>query len=203
VTGSGVFRGSVYLGDGADRFDDTHGRLAGLHHQQSIVYGQGGDDTLVLGGKQGAWAFGDDATTSAGAGDDRIVGSNGQDHLYGGGGDDTIIGRGGVDVLSGGDGADHFVFNRLSDIGSSQADTISDMDASDTIDLHSIDANAGRAGNQHFHMVDQFNGHAGEALLLHSGADPGIFMLELDVNGDAQPDAILTLDGDVMGHLVL
>ena len=81
--------------------------------------------------------------------------------INGGGGNDTIIGTvgddriggGGADVLTGNGGADTFVFPTQFQSSALFSDTITDMGADDTIDLSSIDANSGLAGDQAFAWI--------------------------------------------------
>ncbi len=64
--------------------------------------GDGNDRVALLGVDQ-------DATIEGGAGNDRIIGGNGNDVINGGDGRDRIQGRGGDDSLDGGDGADRLI----------------------------------------------------------------------------------------------
>lgn len=66
-----------------------------------IVYGQGGDDTLI-GGSSSNVLYGD-------ADNDTLSGLNGNDELYGGTGDDVLDGGSGSDRLEGGGGDDVYV----------------------------------------------------------------------------------------------
>jgi Ca2+-binding RTX toxin-like protein/alpha-tubulin suppressor-like RCC1 family protein len=94
--------------------------------------------------------------------DPNLIGTDGMDMLHGGSGNETISALGGSDTLNGGAGADlliggedddTFVFSSASDIGlaAGSRDVISDFTSGqDQIDLSSIDANSGIAGNQAF-----------------------------------------------------
>jgi Ca2+-binding RTX toxin-like protein len=64
----------------------------------SVIYGQGGDDTLSGGIGDDTLEGGDDADT--------LTGNGGHDILLGGTGIDTLNGGDGADTLDGGDGAD-------------------------------------------------------------------------------------------------
>jgi Ca2+-binding RTX toxin-like protein len=97
---------------------------------------------------------------------DTLVGNNdanvlegwgGKDNLKGAGGADTLIGGAAADQMTGGSGGDKFVWEALADTGITSAtmDIISDFNAADgdTIDVHSIDADATLPGNQDFTFI--------------------------------------------------
>jgi Ca2+-binding RTX toxin-like protein len=66
-----------------------------------VINGLAGDDVIEASGLQsGSIQF----TGDGGAGDDVLIGSEGNDVLLGGAGDDVLIGGGGLDVLDGGPG---------------------------------------------------------------------------------------------------
>ena len=95
-------------------------------------------------------------TIHGGAGDDAIRGDDGDDRLYGGSQRDTITGGAGVDRMSGGTGADVFDFNAVAESGSTAAlrDTVEDfIPGQDVLDLSTIDARTGQAGNQRFDFI--------------------------------------------------
>lgn len=129
-----------------------------------------------------------------------LTGSKVHDTLRGLGGDDTLNGRSGDDLLSGGAGkddltgglgSDTFYFSKTTDSGprSSARDTIHDFDGSDLIDLHKIDANTGRSGNNKFVWIDgaAFSGHAGELRYSKSG------IVYADTNGDKHADFSISI----------
>lgn len=126
--------------------------------------------------------------------DDHIRGDDGVNVLSGGDGADTIEGGDGSDVMSGGSGADVFVFSAAHDSG----DAIVDLGSDDHIDLSKIDANTSRDGNQAFHIVDHFDGHAGQLMLTYDGTSDTTLVLG-DVNGDFVPDFGMVLNGDQAG----
>jgi uncharacterized delta-60 repeat protein len=68
--------------------------------QQVIVYGRGGDDSIVIGDGVPY------VTVYAGNGNDTVVGNREGNALYGQGGNDTLDGGLGADSLSGGEGTD-------------------------------------------------------------------------------------------------
>jgi Ca2+-binding RTX toxin-like protein len=152
--------------------------------------GTGNDLANVLTGNAGA------NTLSGLDGNDTLDGGTGNDTLTGGAGNDTITGGIGADALTGGSGADRFVF-ALADISSSKAktDTIFDMrgSAGDLIDLHAIDANEKKGGNQNFTFIgtDSFSGHAGELRYVKGADDSYIYG---DTDGDKKIDFALHLD---------
>ncbi|CAN5394607.1 hypothetical protein BH10PSE7_BH10PSE7_19550 [soil metagenome] len=123
-----------------------------------FLFGGGGDQVVAGTGKA------DDLF--GGAGGDRLSGGNGADRLWGETGNDTIAAGGGNDTLTGGDGqdrlagfggADHFDFNELTESARTSAttDVITDFGIGDRIDLRTIDAKAGIAGNQAFHFIGE------------------------------------------------
>jgi serralysin len=150
---------------------------------------------------------------------DILTGNSASNVLKGGAGDDVIDGRGGNDtiysglgrdIMTGGAGADTFVFTDYRDSGLTfiplsgggfnavdhGIDAIQDfVTGVDKIDLRQMDANTTQSGDQAFHLVNQFTGHAGELrVFLGTDADPqnpvneGFFLLEGDVNGDGIGD---------------
>jgi serralysin len=124
---------------------------------------------------------------------DDLRGGAGKDIVYGGSGDDLITGGFGNDLMVGGQGADTFAFTAIAP--GKEVDKIRGLESSDLIDLSRIDADAGRGGNQAFHLVDAFTHTAGEAILVHSEARDRTFLL-LDDDGDGKIDLKLVMDGD-------
>ncbi len=169
---------------------------------RDIIFGNAEDNFLFLGnGDDGAAGDdGDDVIYGGagkdyiigGAGDDDLRGDAGDDKLFGDAGDDRLIGGDGNDRLEGGDGADQFRFS-FEDLG--DTDRIVDFDGSegDRINLSSIDANTGLAGNQAFVFVGMrgFSGTAGE---LHVVASKTGMALSGDVGGDGIADFSIILD---------
>ena len=70
------------------------------------------------------------------------------------------------------------------------ADSISRLKKHDVIDLSAIDADVDTAGDQAFHRVKAFGGHAGEMVLSYAG---GVTTVQLDVDGDGQADMAIQL----------
>lgn len=108
---------------------------------------------------------------------DTLIGSNGANRITGGQGFDDLLGLGGADV---------FVFNGKSQarVNAEVAETIEDFSHAqhDKIDLHAMDANSTRTGNQAFHFITgSFTGHAAE--LRFNGQ-----FISGDVNGDGRAD---------------
>jgi Ca2+-binding RTX toxin-like protein len=137
---------------------------------------------------------------------DTLVGNNdanvlegwgGKDNLKGAGGADTLVGGAGADQMTGGAGADKFVLEALSDSGTNAAnmDVIADFNAAelDSIDVHSIDANATLAGNQAFTFIedDAFSAPA-QIRYYHNGVDT---FIELNTGNDLAADAAIHLSG--------
>ena len=127
------------------------------HSGNDTLWGGDGDDRLVGGGGNDELLAGSGADALRGeAGHDRLLGQDGDDRIEGGFGDDTIAGGLGADWISGGAGADLFVVAGLQESGvtAQTRGVIADFEVrTDRIDLHSIDADAARAGNQAFEFI--------------------------------------------------
>ena len=120
-----------------------------------------------------------------------LNGSFGNDTLIAGDGNDFLVGGGGADVLTGGNGSDNFRYSAVSEsIPGTTKDTISDFQSGvDVIDLFTIDANTGLAGNQAFAFI-------GNAAFTAAGQvryDGGLF--EANVNGVLTADFQIQLSG--------
>ena len=128
---------------------------------------------------------------------DTLAGNWFDNRLDGGAGKDTLQGGGGSDHLTGGSGNDVFVFTAVNDSLSLELfhDRIEDFANGDRIDVHAIDADATRAGNQDFSYIgtSRFGGHAGE--LRASGS-----VVEADLDGDAMADLYLVACTQVLGY---
>lgn len=161
--------------------------VAGTSARDSIHAFAGND--WVFGFRGADRLFGDE-------GNDVLLGGRNGDKLYGGAGHDRLIGDAGRDVLSGGKGRDVFEWNSRTDSGTSAAsrDTASDFrHGQDKLDVKTIDAHSGRAGNQAFKWIgaEDFSGTAGE---LHMRKAAKGFVVEGDQNGDGRADfSILVL----------
>lgn len=166
------------------------------------VRGGAGDDTIAARSDRhpGLW---DGIDANGGDGRDVLTGPDdpdaelSRDLLYGGAGDDRIHGRrgddklggdGGVDTLTGGGGRDVFDFNPGgSGVGAGRRDVVADFaPGQDALDLLSIDANAGRAGDQAFAFVGTraFTG-AGQLRMARADGDT---VVQGSTDGDAQPE---------------
>ena len=150
----------------------------------------------VRGGSTGDELRGDDGANRlvGNAGNDLLDGAGGADVIDGGAGKDKLVGGAGADWLIGGLDADRFVFSDA-DLRSGQ-DTIADFSRlqGDFIDLGRIDADAGRAGDQHFTFVgdSKFSGQAGELRVV--SVDGGVHV-QGDVDGDGLADFSLMVQG--------
>lgn len=150
---------------------------------EAVIY-QGADDFRGTGNAA-------NNIVTGGAGGDWLFGGAGSDTLNGGAGRDELTGGLGVDVLTGGTGADLFIFNSTAQTG----DTITDFaHLADDIDLHLIDANLGKIGNQAFQFIGtaDFGLTAGQLryMLTANGAT-----VQGDVNGDGISDFAVALTG--------
>jgi len=145
-------------------------------------------DSVILGGTGSA-----DVLTGS-SGSDRFLGFAGSDTLDGGIGKDQFFGGLGKDHLTGGDDADIFFFSfRLETPKGAGRDVIEDFSADvlnaehDVIDLASMDAKRGVAGDQMFKFIGShhFHDRKGELHVLHK---TGFFLVEGDTNGDGRAD---------------
>jgi Ca2+-binding RTX toxin-like protein len=131
-------------GDDVLTGDGTNNDIRGFAGHDSLA-GYAGRDTLYGG-------LGHD-TLAGGAGADRLLGQSGADVIRGGLGADTLVGGAGQDTLTGGAGSDVFDFNNLAEAGLA-GDLITDfVGGEDRIDLATLDADAGLAGNQAFSFI--------------------------------------------------
>lgn len=134
---------------------------------------------------------GDDSLSGAGHAD-TLIGGAGSDLLTGYAGPDKLVGGAGADQLSGGDGPDRFFYLAVGDSTAGASDLIEDFGPSDILYLKPIDANDKKAGNQAFHIVDEFTHHRGELTVT---ADGGVTTVAGDVDGDGLADMVIKLEG--------
>ena len=135
------------------------------------------------------------------AGRDAISGLGGNDKIKGDAGDDMISGGRGKDALWGGAGNDVFVFGSIGDTQAGAGrDVIYDWGSgskglgNDIIDLHAMDANLVRSGNQGFKWIGKaaFSGKAGELRTHFDGHDT---IIEGNVDGDRAAEFQIKLIG--------
>jgi Ca2+-binding RTX toxin-like protein len=192
-------------GDGNDTYfiDNTgdkitEARAGGIDTvKASFNYRLGSDvENLTLSGKTDLKGTGNTLANvlTGNSSDNRLDGLGGNDTLNGGSGNDILTGGRGIDKLTGGASADTFVFAPGDTSASrTKTDTILDMTKSDHIDLHLIDANEYKSGNQKFDFIgtDTFSGHAGELRYEKTGSDTWIYA---DTDGDKKIDFTVQLD---------
>lgn len=127
---------------------------------------------------------------------DKLNGSTASNLLMGDSGADQLYGGRGADQLYGGGGSDVFVYKTLADttVAKSGRDVLYDLDTSDTIDLHMIDANTKISGNQDFTWIGAsvFHGKTGE---LRYETSAGKTFVSGDVDGDKAADFRIELYG--------
>jgi len=181
------------LADGAGSFLNVErfGDIALTAFDDKMVVGDQTDPAVVRGWDGNDYLIGQEVsiTMYGGNGNDMLVGSTSNDALYGEAGDDILMGYLGTDQLWGGSGADRFLVTHLS-----ASPQIMDFEhGTDRIDLSSLDANIGIAGDQAFNFIGSanFSGAAGE-LRFFGSAGAG-YHLEGDVNGDHVADFIVSL----------
>ena len=213
LTGGGGFD-RLFGGDGNDTMiggaDDD--RFDGNDNSDTVSYagvvaamtvdllggtatGQGSDTLIrvehIIGGDAADLITGSNKANmlNGAGGGDNLSGLNGADVLQGGAGADTLTGGRGVDQLTGGTEIDSFIFDDLD----SATDNITDLEATDVIDLSAIDANLNKPGEGAFTLVGSFSGVRGEMTLTF---DAGVTTLAMDRNGDSVGDLFITMDGD-------
>ncbi|MDH4384322.1 MAG: calcium-binding protein, partial [Caulobacter sp.] len=127
-----------------------------------------------------------------------LTGSKFADSLTGDSLANRMTGGGGADSLTGGAGKDRFVYLAASDSNRSNTDLITDLTATDILDLSAIDADTVLAGDQAFVLAAAFTGMAGQYTLAFNAAT-GQTQLQADINGDSRADFALLFTGDVTG----
>ncbi|QQR40404.1 M10 family metallopeptidase C-terminal domain-containing protein [Devosia rhizoryzae] len=142
---------------------------------------------------------------NGGDGNDILLGMGGADTLIGGAGDDRITGGAGRDVMTGGIGNDLFIFNAVSEIGStvSTRDVITDfVHGEDRFDFSAIDANTSLSGNQAFSFLETqgaaFTGVRGQIRWVQedpAGTANDRVIVMGDLNGDRVADFHVELTG--------
>jgi Ca2+-binding RTX toxin-like protein len=137
-------------------------------------------------------------TLAGGIGDDELVGGDGDDALNGGKGNDKLNGGLGADGISGSLGADTFFYAAVnqSTVAATGRDTLMDFSSAqgDKVDLSTIDANTGVAGNQAFVFIGAaaFSNTAGELRAEVMGSDT---LVSADTNGNGVADFSLLVKG--------
>jgi len=164
IHNTGTMIGAVLLDDNNDKFFGAKGRLTG--------------------------------TLDGGRGDDELYGGIGGNRINGGEGNDTIVGGAGADIITGDPspdlrGNDRVMYYKTSDSTPAHFDVLTDISGSnglDEIDLHLIDANTRKAGNQAFHFSEQqeIGGLWNKEIVPKSG-DPYL-MIYGETDGDRQVD---------------
>ena len=163
----------------------------------------GGTAPATFGGDNTVTGTQSNDSCTGGDGDDLLYGLAGRDTLDGGAGFDVLIGGLGKDFLTGGADGDVFEFDRLNETGRTAAtrDVITDFNRHcDVIYLYTIDAVAGKQGDQSFTFIGRqaFHHVAGE---LHSlrynpaGTAHDVTIVEGDTNGDGRADFQIELKG--------
>lgn len=200
---SGNIENVTFVGD----YSDTAGGFVayGTTGDNVMRGGERGDSFSADGGNDTLFGEGGDDSLWGAAGDDTLYGGEGRDHLTGDYGKDIIIGGAGADAMMGNSGIypvtpekDVFRYLALSDsgVGDGLRDIIADFDLLDVIDLKTIDANTGLAGNQAFTFIGNgaFTGVAGQLRYFQDSEGVHIYA---DVNGDGVADFEILLWGSV------
>jgi Ca2+-binding RTX toxin-like protein len=191
----------------------------------NVLVGGGGNDTLIGQGGNDVYevdTVGDLVVEQAGGGRDLIRalisyrlnpnledltlvgpddlqgrGNDAANRITGNAGSNVLIGGGGGDTMEGGAGADRFIYEALSDSGTSSglADLILDFRPSegDKLDFSALDANALIDGDQAFILIGSgaFTG-AGQIRITEAA---GQRTIALNVDGNLAADLIVVLSG--------
>ena len=146
------------------------------------------------------------------AASESIYGLGRNDTISGGGGNDTIFGGAGADRVRGGSGADLFVFkpgdlpavgffDKWLGLSGGSYDRIGDFRPGvDRIDLHALDANSRKAGNQAFHFDGLTDRTSSPGELTYEFDTPRFSstiytVIKGDTNGDGNFDFRIVLNG--------
>jgi serralysin len=173
--------------------------LVDLRAGNDFFFAGNGNDTVLGGlGNDAIRGDGGNDDLNGESGNDFLVGGSGNDTLNGGSGDDTIDGGSGVDTLRGGIGADRFDYNSLTESGTGvgNRDIIADFfRGADKIDLSSIDANPGVAGNQAFNFIGTSGFTAPGQVAISISPDTGGLRVLLNTDADTQSEMQIELTG--------
>ena len=179
-TGTGNFRGMGNSGNNVITGGDGNDVLNGGNGNNTLIGGDGNDTYIIrsvandivndTGGSADTIqsslvsvnldnpTYGDaiEIGKLGGKADLNLSGNELVNLLEGNRGDNTIAGGGGRDVLIGGSGADRFDFNSITNsVAGANRDLIKDFEQeTDIIDLVTIDAKTGVAGNNAFVWID-------------------------------------------------
>jgi Ca2+-binding RTX toxin-like protein len=130
-----------------------------------------------------------------------LVGNDHHNIIVGNAGNNVIAGGAGLDSMVGGDGADLFVWNSITEMGSTldaNSDTISDFNPliGDLIALNPIDAdsNAGNGDTAFMFVGDASNPFTGAGQVSWLIGGPDTYIL-LNTDGDASADGVIRVLG--------
>lgn len=134
---------------------------------------------------------------ASGIGSTTLYGSNIKSvHLFGGAGQNIFIGGANAQYLLGGSGKNIFSYLAVSDsyLGSNADGVQYFHQGTDSIDLHSIDADPLAAGNTAFTFIGTaaFSATGGEVRYYQSG---GMTYIQADLVGDSTPDLTIRMNG--------
>lgn len=212
-TGAADLIDASYTGDPeGDRIDHFDAVLGAVGSNDDVVYGFGGNDTILAGagndtaygGDGNDWVAGGEGNDKlfGDAGNDTVLGEADNDFLDGGAGDDLLLGGSGNDQIDGGAGADLIWAGGDNDNvqGGEGNDTIYGEDGNDDL--------RGGAGNDAIYGgagLDQLRGEAGNDTLsggadhdeMFGGDDRDLFIQVGDkdvIDGGEGGDDVDTLD---------
>lgn len=219
ITGSSSSDTFLYGLAGNDRIDgglgsdkmfgglgnDTY-TVGSLSDAVTELAGEGTNDTIKssisysLVDTDGAGANGGNVEnlTLTGTGNNYATGNALNNKITGNSGGNFITGGLGKDIMKGGAGADTFDFNAIAETSklAAQRDIIRDfLVGTDTIDLATIDANGGAAGDTFIWLgTGAFTGVAGQ---LHYTKTATMTIVSGDINGDQIADFQIALTGSL------
>lgn len=176
-----------------------------LSSTADIAYGYGGNDTMRgNGGNDQLYGLAGADRLFGDGGNDNLFGGTGSDTIFGGAGNDRIAGQAGRDFLTGNYGRDVFVFNAISETGSTRttADIITDFTSgADRINLSTIDASSLFDGNNSFVFIGTASAGTGSGgtvryqIYDNAGTANDYTMIYIDTDNDPQAEAAIRLTG--------
>jgi Ca2+-binding RTX toxin-like protein len=198
VLRGGAGNDKIYGGRSDNDREDGADTIYGDDGNDDVWAGGGGDEVWGGAGNDNLYGQSGNDTLRGGDGNERVYGGTGNDTLYGDADVDTMRGGEGLDRLTGGPGNDIFDYDAAADSkpGGSTRDVIFDFGgigaaAGDRIDLSTIDANTGSAGNQAFAFIGTaaFTG-AGQVRVSDAGADT---LIQANTGGSLSPELELAV----------
>lgn len=115
--------------------DDKNNYIMGRNQINDLIYGNGGNDTILLGsGDDTVYGGSGNDSLDGGDGNDVLYGEEGNDTIDGGYGNDTIYASQGTDYLDGGYGDDTYIIDKDTElVGKTTIENTGNSNENDTI----------------------------------------------------------------------